>query len=118
MSCLTFRLPLVTAAARGPSEEFRVHIALRRPLVLPGSAWGCALMYAKRRLLPVACAATTFAVLGLPAAADATVTQSYACTNNAGAQVATAPSDAVSVDVILDGRWSAACIKQGGRSDV
>jgi hypothetical protein len=58
-------------------------------------------MYAKRRLLPVACATPTLAVLGLPAAADATVTQS-ACTHNAVAQVATAPPDAVNADVILN----------------
>jgi hypothetical protein len=57
-------------------------------------------------------------VLGLPAAADGTVTQPYACSNNAVAQVATAPPDATSADVILNGWSSAACIKQEGRSDV
>jgi len=62
------------------------------------------LMYAKRRLLlPVACAATVFTVLGLPAAANATVTQTYACTSSAIPQVATAPASAVSADVILNG---------------
>lgn len=118
MSCRIFRLPfvaldrrqLVTAAVRGPSEEFRAHTALRCRLVLPGSAWGCGLMYAERRL-PVACAAATFAVLGLVAATDVTVTQSYARTNNAVAPVAAAPPDVVSADVI-----STACRRQDASS--
>ena len=42
-------------------------------------------------------------VLGLPAAANATVTQTFACANSTAAQVATAPIGAVSARVTLNG---------------
>jgi collagen type VII alpha len=62
------------------------------------------LAYTKRRLLlPVACAAAGVAALAAPVAANASVTQTFACTNSAVPQVATAPTGAVSADVTVDG---------------
>jgi hypothetical protein len=58
---------------------------------------------AGRRLLPLACAAGAVTALALPAAANASVTQNYACTNSTQPQIATAPAGAVAATVTIIG---------------